>query len=193
MPKLLEASARRADAQGLKNIAYQVADAEALPFGDESFDVVLSTFGVMFAPAHFNAATELVRVTRKGGIIAMANWTAGGFVGLLFEVLSRHIPPPAALPSPFILGSEDALAQMFKGQVTEIRTSLKTFTFRYRSTAHFIDMFRTNYGPIRMSFEALGKVSMSLEADIAALCERLNQSDDALIIPSEYAEVIILK
>ena len=191
---LLDASKARADAQGMDNIMYQIADAEALPFANESFDVVMSTFGVMFTPDQQKAADELVRVCRKGGTIAMANWTAAGFIGQVFKTLGGHIPPAPGLKSPALWGDEEALKAMFGHQVSEIRVEKMTYMFRYRSFAHFVDVFRTFYGPLHKAFIALGENAPALEADLAACAARFNRSaNGGFLVPSEYARVIITK
>ena len=194
VPGLLDASKRRADAQGFDNIDYHVADAEALPFDDETFDVVLSTFGVMFTPDQPQAASELARVCRKGGTIAMANWTPEGFIGQVFKTLGGHMPPPAGLRSPALWGDERTLVEMFANQVSDITVTTRVFTFRYRSVAHFMDVFRTYYGPIHKAFEALGDKGDALEADLTALGQRFNRATDgSFVVPSHYAEVVITK
>ena len=194
VPALLDASKARAEAQGLDNITFQVADAEALPFADEAFDVTLSTFGVMFTPDQQEAARELVRVTRKGGKIAMANWTPEGFIGQIFKTLGGHMPPPPGVKSPALWGNEAALEAMFDGLVSDIAVEKKVFTFRYRSFDHFMEIFRTYYGPIHKAFLALGDQGAALEADLEALQDRFNRATDGtFIVPGEYAEVILTK
>ncbi len=192
VPELLKASARRAEVQGL-DVTYQVADAEALPFADESFDTVLSTFGVMFTPDQFKSASELARVMIRGGKIAMANWTAEGFIGQVFKTLGGHMAPPPGVTSPALWGNADALADMFEG-VQDITVTPRVFNFRYRSTAHFMDVFRTYYGPIHKAFIALGDKGAALEADLDALQRQFNEDmTGGFIVPSEYAEVIITR
>ena len=194
VPSLLDASRRRAEAQGFDNITYQVADAEALPFVDECFDVVLSTFGAVFTPDQRQAASELARVTKAGGKIAMANWTAEGFVGQFFRILGRHVPPPPGVRSPTLWGSKAGLVDIFDGRVSDMRIATRAFVFRYRSFAHFIDVFRTCHGPTHQAFLALGKAGQALEADLHALSDRFNRAaDGAFAVPSEYAEVILTK
>ena len=192
VPELLEASRRRAEAQGYE-IAYQVADAEALPFDNEAFDTTLSTFGVMFTPDQEKAASELMRVTKQGGTIGMANWTPEGFIGQVFKTLGGHMPPPPGVQSPARWGSEEVLKQFFS-DATDIRIVRKNFTFRYRSFAHFIDVFRTYYGPTHKAFLALGEKGAALEADLFEMQKRFNRAaPDGFVVPSEYAEVVITK
>ena len=152
--ELLEQGKRRAEADRLP-IKFQVADAEDLPFPDGSFDVVLSTFGVMFAPNQEKAASELLRVVKTGGRIGLANWTPEGFIGALFKVMSAHVPPPAGLRSPMEWGTETRLVELFGPHVADIRTQRKAYTFRYHSPRHWIDIFRTYYGPTHRAFAAL--------------------------------------
>lgn len=191
--ELLESGRRRAEAQGM-DIAYQVADAEALPFEDESFDVVMSTFGVMSTPDQARAASELARVCRPGGTIAMANWTAEGFVGQIFKTIGGHIPPAPGVQSPARWANEAVLAEMFAGKVSDIKVTKKTYMFRYHSPEHFLDVFRTYYGPIHKAFIALGENGAALEADLLDLIARFNLAGpDGFVVPSDYSEVIITK
>jgi SAM-dependent methyltransferase len=191
---LLERGAERARAEHL-DVKFEVADAEALPYADGSFDLVLSTFGVMFAPDHAKSAAELARVCRSGGKIGMANWTPDGFIGQMFKTLGRHLPPPAGALPPSRWGSEAALREMFDGKIGEMAFRPKLFNFRYRSPAHFIDVFRTWYGPVHKAFAALpAGQGQELERELTELMQRLNTcKSGALLIPSEYAEVVITR
>ena len=194
VPALLEDGRRRAEGERL-SIRFQEADAEALPFADGSFDVVLSSFGVMFAPNHTRAASELVRVCRSGGRIGLANWTPRGFIGQLFKVVGRHVPPPPALTPPARWGLDDHLERLFRDAASDIRTIPRDFVFRYKSAQHWIDVFRTWYGPVHKAFAALpADGQQRLEQDLVALIEEFNASGDAtVVIPSEYAEVVIFR
>ena len=192
VPALLDKGRRRAEAEGL-NVRFQVADAEALPFDAASFDVVLSTFGVMFAPDQARAARELLRVVRPGGRIGMANWTPDGLIGRLFKIVGAHVPPPAGLRSPALWGTEPHLVALFGPRARDLRVERKLFPFRYRSAAHFVQVFRDWYGPTHKAFAALDTAGQAvLERDITAL---LNEFDigggRGLVAPSEYAEVVI--
>lgn len=191
---LLERGAERARAERLE-VKFEVADVEALPYADGSFDTVLSTFGVMFAPDQAKSASEMLRVCRSGGKIGMANWTPEGFIGQLFKTLGRHLPPPAGVQPPSRWGSEAALREMFSGQYAEMIVTKKMFNFRYRSPAHFIDIFRNWYGPVHKAFTALpAEKGAELEHDLTELMQRLNTcKSGALLIPSEYAEVVITR
>ncbi len=152
---LLDRGAERARAERLE-VEFQVADAEALPFADASFDAVLSTFGVMFAPDQAQAASELARVCRPGGRIGLANWTPEGFLGQMFKVMGRHVPPPAGAQPPSLWGMRSHLEALFGEQAASIEATARIFNFRYRSAAHFIEVFRTWYGPVHKAFAALG-------------------------------------
>ena len=194
VPELLEQGRRRAEADGLP-ITFQVADAEALPFPDEWFDVALSTFGVMFAPDQDQAARELVRVVKPGGKIGLANWTPDGFIGRLFEVVSALVPPPPGLRSPMEWGTETRLVELFGPHATDIRTKRRTYTFRYRSAEHWIEVFRTFYGPTHRAFAALDEAGrQALHAGLLALLNRWSRSNGAaLCIPGDYLEVVVTK
>ncbi len=188
---LLERAAERARADRLQ-VTFREADAEALPFADASFDVALSTFGVMFAPDQETAAAELVRVVRRGGRIGLANWTPEGFIGQLFKTLGKHVPPPAGLSSPALWGTEQRLAELFRGH--HVSASRRIFNFRYASPAHWLEVFKTYYGPTHRAFASLdaGRQTM-LEADILALLERANRGGASLVVPGEYLEVVITR
>ena len=150
---LLERGAERARAERL-DVAFQVADVEALPFADASFDAVVSTFGVMFAPDHARSAAEMARVVRPGGRIGLANWTPDSLIGSMFKVLGRYVPPPAGVQPPSLWGSEAHLRTLFGDAASVVQATPRHFAFRYRSAAHFIDVFRTWYGPVNKAFAA---------------------------------------
>lgn len=194
VPALLEKGKARADADGLK-VAFQVADAEDLPFEDASFDVVLSTFGAMFTPDHTRPAREMLRVVRSGGRIGLANWTPEGFIGQLFKVIGAYVPPPDGLKSPALWGTEPHIVSLFGSRAADIRCVRKLFNFRYRSSAHWIQMFRDFYGPTVKAFAALDATRQAaLEKDITVLLEKLNVAGkSSLVVPGEYLEVVIVK
>lgn len=194
VPHLLEKGAARAQSEGL-DVRFQVADAEALPFGDASFDVALSTFGVMFTPDHRKAARELSRVVRSGGRIGMANWTPEGFIGELFRVISAYAPPPPGTQSPMLWGTEPRIVELFGPDATDIRCVRRDFNFRYRSAAHWVDVFRNFYGPTHKVYAALDTARQEqLSEDISDLLERLNVGGrDSLVVPGEYLEVVITR
>ena len=191
---LLDRGAERARAEGL-DVKFKVADAEALPFADGTFDAVLSTFGVMFAPDHARSASELARVCRSGGRIGLANWTPGSLIGELFKTLGRYLPPPAGAQSPALWGDEAHLHALFGDRAAAITVTRRFFNFRYRSATHFIDVFRTWYGPVHKAFAALpSDKAIALEQDVTALLNRMNTAGaGSLVVPSEYLEVVITR
>jgi ubiquinone/menaquinone biosynthesis C-methylase UbiE len=191
---LLDRGAERARAERLQ-VRFEVADAEALPYADATFDAVLSTFGVMFAPDHAAAASEMARVCRPGGRIGLANWTPEGFIGQLFKTLGRHMPPPAGAQSPALWGTKAHLQALFGDAAKNIETTTRTFNFRYRSAAHFIDIFRTWYGPVHKAFAALpADKSAALERDLTELIERTNRAGStSLVVPGEYLEIVVTR
>ncbi|HVN44542.1 MAG TPA: class I SAM-dependent methyltransferase [Steroidobacteraceae bacterium] len=194
VPHLLEKAAARASAEGME-ISFEVADAENLPFADGAFDVVLSTFGAMFTPEHQRAAQELLRVTRSGGRVGLANWTPEGFLGELFGVVGRFVAPPPGTRSPMLWGSEPYMVELFGPQASQLRCVRRHFNFRYRSAAHWIEVFRSFYGPTHKAFASLDAARQSqLSAAISELLGRRNiAGSDSLVVPGEYLEVIITK
>ena len=192
VPTLLERGAERARAEGF-DVNFEVADAEALPFENETFDVVLSTFGAMFTPNQKRTAAELVRVCRSGGRIGLANWTPEGFIGQLFKTLGRYIAPPAGVQSPALWGVEDHVRSLFSDHAKDISARRRMFHFRYRSAAHFVDVFRSWYGPVHKAFAALPAAeAQGFERDLLDLLNRTNKAGAAsLVVPSEYLEVVI--
>jgi SAM-dependent methyltransferase len=194
VPELLAQGRRRADADGLP-IATQVADAENLPFDDGEFDVVLSTFGVMFAPNQERAAAELIRVVRPGGRIGLASWTPDGFIGELFRVVGSFVAPPPGLKPPAVWGTETRMVELFGTHARDIRTERKPFVFRNLSPEHWIDEFRRYYGPVLRTFEALDGVGQAkLHNALLGLLERYNRGGrGSLIVPGDYLEVVIQK
>lgn len=194
VPQLLERGAARAQADGL-DIEFEVADAEALPFADGSFDVALSTFGCMFTPEHGKAARELIRVVRSGGRIGLANWTPEGFIGQLFRVIAAHVPPPAGVQSPLLWGTEPHIVELFGPAANDIRCTRHHYNFRYRSAAHWIEVFRTYYGPTHKAYAAVDATGQArLTADITDVLERLNVGGrHSLVIPGEYLEIVVTK
>ncbi|BFG78333.1 class I SAM-dependent methyltransferase [Paraburkholderia terrae] len=189
---LLDSGRARAQAEGLP-VQFQQADAEALPYADASFDIVMSTFGVMFTPDQEKAAAELVRVCKPGGRIGLANWTPESFIGQLFKTIGKYIPPPAGVKSPALWGTKARLEELFGANARNIIAASRDFTFRYRSPEHFVDVFRTFYGPMNKAFAALeGEPHAAFLRDLMALIESRNRSNDAtLVLPSEYLEVVV--
>lgn len=190
---LLDHGRERAAADRLP-ITFQQADAENLPFADASFDVVLSTFGVMFTPNHELAAKEMLRVCRPGGKIGMANWTPDSFIGQLFKTVGKYVPPAPGVKSPALWGSKPHLQALF-GPSSQITTQHRHFVFRYKSPAHWVEIFKTYYGPVLKAFAAVNTDSrQSLEGDLFALLDAFNTAKDGtLVAPGEYLEVVITK
>lgn len=191
VPALLDEARRRAAAEGL-SLAFQEADAEDLPFPEASFDVLLSTFGAMFAPDHEQVARELLRVCRPGGKIGMTNWTPEGFLGDFFRTMGRHVPPPAGVRSPMLWGVEDHLRALFGESLSELTVTRRHFVFRQRSPRAWIDYFRTYYGPTLKAFASLDAARQdALVADLEALIARHNGADDGtMVVRAEYLEVV---
>ena len=194
VPALLDRARRRAEAEGLA-IDFRDGDAEALPFADGSFDVVSSVFGSMFAPDQEKTASELARVARSGGRIGIVAHTPDGFIGNLFKVIGKHVPPPAGLRSPIQWGTEARLRELFIGQIADITVEKRFYTFRDRSPERYVDYWRTFYGPTLKAFDAVGESGRSaLEADIVDLIGRFNRADDGtMVVPNEYLEAVIVK
>ena len=187
---LLERGRERAAAERLA-VNFQEADAEALPFSDGSFDAALSTFGVMFTPDQEKAAAELARVVRRGGKVGLANWTPDGFIGQLLKLVGTYAPPPPGVRPSTLWGTAARLGELFPGH--HINVSEQTFTFRYQSAEHWLDVFRSYYGPTNRAFAALdADKGAALEADILDLLEKSNWGGrDDLVVPSTYLEVVI--
>jgi ubiquinone/menaquinone biosynthesis C-methylase UbiE len=194
VPELLERARERAAVENLA-MSFRAADAEALPFDTGSFDVVVSTFGVMFTADHERAAAEMVRVCRHGGRIGLANWTPEGFIGQLFKTIAGHLPPPPGARSPALWGTRTRIDEMFAPYASSIASRSREFTFRYRSPRHWLDVFRTYYGPVLKAFAALDAAGQAaLERDLLALVERLNRSaDGSMVVPGEYLEIVITR
>ncbi len=194
VPALLERGRERAAAERLA-IEFRQADAEALPFADASFDVVVSTFGVMFTPDQDKAAAELVRVCKPGGKIGLANWTPEGFIGQLFKTIGKHMPPPAGVKSPALWGTGARITELFGAQASSIQVEQRNFVFRYRSAQHWLDVFKTYYGPLLKTFGALDpQAQAALTDDVFALIKRFDRSGDkTIVVPSEYLEVVVTR
>jgi ubiquinone/menaquinone biosynthesis C-methylase UbiE len=191
VPALLDRARERAAAERLP-VTFQEGDAENMPFPDASFDAVLSTFGVMFAPDQDQAARELLRVCRPGGKIGLANWTPDGFVGELFRVIGKYVPPPAGVKPPALWGTEERLRDLFGDQIATLKVARRAFAFRYRSAEHWVDIFRTYYGPVHKTFGALEPERQeALANDLIELLGRFDSgAGDGLVVPSDYLEVV---
>jgi len=194
VPALLERGRERAAAERLA-IEFREADAEALPFADASFDAVVSTFGVMFTADQDKAAAELVRVCKPGGKIGLANWTPDGFIGQLFTTISKYMPPPAGVKSPALWGTGARITEFFGAQASSIQLEQRDFVFRYRSAQHWLDVFKSYYGPLLKTFGALDpETRTALTDDLFELIKRFNRSGDkTMVVPSEYLEVVVTR
>ena len=191
---LLERGRERAAAERLA-VTFATADVEDLPFADGSFDVVLSTFGAMFAPDHQRTAGEMLRVCRPGGRIGLANWTPSGFIGQLFKTLGKHVPPAAGLKSPALWGSNERLHELFHPYGATVVVTPKPFVFRYRSPQHWLDVFRTYYGPVLKAFGTLDpQAQAALQRDLLMLVAQFNRAKDGtMVVPSDYLEVVVTR
>ena len=195
VPSLLDHARMRAEAEGHTNIQFQEADAENLPFADGQFDVVLSTFGVMFTPDQEKAASELLRVCKPGGRIGLANWTQKGFVGRMFKLVAQYTVLPTGELSPALWGNSERLEELFGGRASSIRSNDKQFMFRYHSPSHWLDIFRVYYGPLQEAFTSLDTHRhAALSQDLLRLVQDGNISGDStLVLPADYLEVVITK
>jgi ubiquinone/menaquinone biosynthesis C-methylase UbiE len=190
VPELLRRAEERARAERLELTTVE-GDAERLPFEAASFDAVLSTYGVMFAPDQERAAKELVRVVKPGGKIGLANWTPEGFIGGLLKTVGKHVPPAPGIASPILWGTQARLEDLFRG-TRAVRVTRKDFVFRYESAAHFIDIFRRFYGPTYVAYRMLDAAGQErLSADITELAARHNRRQGTFVVPGEYLEVVI--
>lgn len=194
VPALLARGRERAAAEGLP-VDFAAGDAENIPYPDASFDVVLSTLGSMFAPNQEKAAGELLRVCRPGGKVGMANWTPDGFIGQMFRVTGRYAPPPAGLKPPALWGTEERVRDLFGDGIVSMQAERRSFVFRYRSFDHWLDVFRTYYGPVNKAFQALDATGQeAYAADLRSLVERFNRSGDGtMVVPSEYLEIVAVR
>jgi len=194
VPALLERGRQRVEAEGFSSVVFRVADAEALPYPDAHFDIVLSTFGVMFTPDHERAAKELMRVCKPGGRIGLASWTPVGFLGQLFRLIGQYIPPVPGVRSPLLWGTDAHLRELFPA-AAHIDHSTRSFAFRYRSPEHWLDVFRAFYGPVHRTFAALDPDRQAaLEVDLIELLQSLDKGGPAgLVVPGEYLETVITK
>jgi len=194
VPALLEVGRRRAAVEGLP-VTFQQGDAEHLPVADASFDVVLSTFGVMFAPNQEQAASELLRACRSGGKVGLASWTPTSFIGDVFRSIGKYVPPAPGLKSGALWGTEERLRELFGDGITSLQTTTRTFMFRYRSAAHWVELFSTYYGPIVTALQSLDAAGQQgLSQELIGLLEKYNLAKDGtLVVPGEYLEAVALK
>ncbi len=193
-PESIEHARRRAEAEGME-ITFEVGDAEDLSYPDASFDVVLSTLGVMFCPNQEKAASELLRVCRSGGKIGLASWTPGSFIGNMLRVVGKHVPPPPGVKPPTLWGTEERLQELLGEDVSSLETARRIYTFRYPSAEYFVDWFREYYGPTVRAFAALDESGQeALAQDLKDLLHEHNISgDETMVVPSEYLEVVAVR
>lgn len=191
VPSLLERGRERAAAERL-DVEFIEGDAAELPFGDAEFDVVMSIFGAMFAPEHEKTAGELLRVCKPGGRIGMANWVPDGGVGKMFMTIAKHAPPPPGVVSPLLWGTEEHLRELFGNGITDLRVERKKSRQTFRSADHFLEFFRTWFGPTKVAFERVGSDGeAALTADLRAYLDESNTAGDrALVLEPEYLQVI---
>lgn len=192
VPKLLDRARQRAEVDDL-DVTFVEGDAESLPFGDGSFDIVLSVFGAMFAPDHQRTADELARVCYPGGRIGLASHTPEGFLGQLFKTNGRHVPPPAGLAPPVLWGTEEHIRELFEGRMRDLRVAKRDYVWRYRSPQAYVDYWRRYYGPTIRAFESLDDAGKAaLQQDILDLVARFNRADDgSMVVPSQYLEAVV--
>lgn len=179
---LVARASRRAAAEGL-DVTFEVGDAEALPYADGQFDQVLSAIGVMFTADHRRAAGEMARVCRSGGRIGLANWTASGFIGRMLRIVGRHVPPPAGALPATRWGDPGVLAELFDGQIDDLRTWTTTLRPRFPGVEHFADFFLLNYGPTLTAaarLDAQGRAA--LRGDLLALAQEVNLATDGTFV-----------
>jgi ubiquinone/menaquinone biosynthesis C-methylase UbiE len=191
VPALLERGRERAAAERL-DVEFVEGDAAELPFEDGEFDVVISIFGAMFAPEHEKTAAELLRVCKPGGRIGMANWVPDGGVGKMFMTIAKHAPPPPGIESPLLWGTEDHLVELFGDGVSELRVERRASRQSFRSADHFLDFFRTYFGPTKVAYERVGTDGEeALTADLRAYLDEANTAGDrALVLKPEYLQVV---
>jgi ubiquinone/menaquinone biosynthesis C-methylase UbiE len=194
VPALLANARERALAERLP-MEFETADAEALPYREGSFDAVTSTFGAMFTPDHEKPAKEMLRVCRSGGKIGLANWTPEGFIGELFKTIGKFLPPPAGMKSPALWGTKGHISELFGRDAASVEAESKAFVFRYRSDDHWIDIFKTYYGPVLKAFEALDAPAQTqLRTDLKRLIAGFNEAlDGTMVVPADYLQAIIVK
>lgn len=194
VPSLLQRGRERAIAEHVP-VDFRAGDCEALPFADAEFDCVLSTFGVMFAPDHVASANELARVCKPGGKIGLAHWTPEGLIGQLFATVGKYVPPPAGVTSPLAWGTEKHLRELFGARAASVSVRRAECVFRFRSAEHWLEVFRSSYGPVHKAFEALAPAQQQeLARELVLGMTRANRSGDrSLAVPSEYLEIVVVR
>jgi SAM-dependent methyltransferase len=191
VPSLLERGRERAATERL-DVEFVEADATDLPFGDGEFDVVMSIFGAMFAADQAKAAAELLRTCKSGGRIGMANWVPDSGVGKMFMTIAKHAPPPEGVPSPLRWGTEEGLRELLGDGIADLRIERRKSRQAFRSADHFLDFFRTYFGPTKVAFERVGPDGeAALEADLRTYLEEANTAGErAMVLEPEYLQVV---
>ena len=190
-PNLVEQAQAWARTEGLA-IRFEEGNAEQMSYADASFDTVVTMFGAMFAPRPDATAAELVRVCRPGGRIVMANWTPDGFIGEMFKIMSKHVPPAPGVPSPLQWGNETVVAERLRAQVADLCCTPRTITFYFPfSPAATVEYFRTYYGPTLRAFATLTvDAQEALRSDLVQLWTQHNRSQNGVTqVDSTYLEV----
>lgn len=192
LPAWLERARERARAERLR-ARFQLGGADAIPFPDAAFDVVLSVFGVMFAPDPRQVMAELLRVCRPGGTVALASWTPKGFFGAMFGAAGQQTPPSREPSGPTTWGTEPGIRSLFGGHVRGLQVSHRNFVLRCRSPEHFLELIRTPWSSTASAFH----MPAAKEDDLArhlTLVGRFNQAEDgSMVVPSDYLEVVAVK
>jgi 2-polyprenyl-3-methyl-5-hydroxy-6-metoxy-1,4-benzoquinol methylase len=194
-PNLLEQAERWARREGL-TIRLEEGNAEQMPYEDGSFDAVISMFGAMFAPRADATAAELVRVTRSGGRIAMANWTPDGFIGQMFKIVGKHVPPAPGMPSPLMWGNETVVAERLGSEIAHLQCTPRTITFRFPfDPAAMVEAFRAYYGPALRAFDSLDDDGQfALRRDLEQHWSQNNRATNGTtVVDSTYLEVIAVR
>ena len=191
VPSLLERGRERAAAERLE-VEFVEADAQALPFEDGSFDVATSIYGVMFAPDQQKAADELLRVVKPGGRIGLGSWCPAGAVGTMFQTIAKHAPPPPGVPSPLLWGTEEHIRDLFGDGISELRAERRVSRQPFRSADHYIEFFRTYFGPTKTAYERVGPDGeAALTEDLRNFLEGANSAGErAMVLEADYLEVI---
>jgi SAM-dependent methyltransferase len=194
VPSLLDRARTRAEAEGFA-IEFTTGDAQALPFADASFDAAISVVGAMFAPDHQATAGEMLRVTRSGGTIAVANWTPDGFVGQLLKTVGAHVPPPPGVVPGVLWGDQSHIEELFGAGATAIRNHRRTYVFRYPSAEALVEEFRLYYGPVNKAYEAAGDDARALDSDFLALVRASDRRGGGgpVAIPATYLETVVTR
>lgn len=202
---LLEQARQRAKEQGLSDTEFVEGDAEQIQFPDASFDAVVTMYGAMFAPRPELVAKELLRVCKPGGFIAMANWTPEGFVGEMFSLSSKHVPPPAGVSPPAMWGNEDVARQRFTGAAKGLGIDPEKLRFEFHKRMHVmrpqeeaeqtVDFFVQYFGPTKVAFSKLDPAGQgALRKDLVALWNKYNEGASGsakMVVSAEYLEVIV--